>query len=136
MIAARGIERAPLASIGKQAGTSRGLPKHHFGSKDALVEKLASRAQDRVAAATLSELERVDRTCEDLSPLDLVITVATYLKLFEHPAAGARALIVMWAATFPTEASTEGMRDADRRSHDGWAELIATGSRKDRLEQM
>ncbi len=128
LVAARGIERASLASIGERAGTSRGLPTHHFGSKDALVGKLARRAQDRVSAATLSALSRVGRTQEDLSALDLLrITVDTYVGLFEHPAAEERALIVMWGATFPTEASIEGMMDADQRSYDGWTELIASG---------
>ena len=54
LIAERGVERASLASIGERAGTSRGLPTHHFGSKDALVARLASRVQDHVAAASLN----------------------------------------------------------------------------------
>ena len=35
LIAERGVEQTSLARIGESAGTSRGLPTHHFGSKDA-----------------------------------------------------------------------------------------------------
>ena len=48
LIAERGVEQTSLARIGESAGTSRGLPTHHFGSKDALVARLARRTQDRV----------------------------------------------------------------------------------------
>jgi AcrR family transcriptional regulator len=128
LIADRGIEKASLASIGERAGTSRGLPTHHFRTKDALVGKLASRTQDGVVAATRAALAQVGRTREGLSALDYLRTVVdTYLGLFEHPAAEVLALIVMWGATFPTDASIEGMADADQRSYDGWAELIERG---------
>ena len=50
LIAERGVEQTSLARIGESAGTSRGLPTHHFGSKDALVARLARRSQDRVLA--------------------------------------------------------------------------------------
>ncbi|HXY28870.1 MAG TPA: helix-turn-helix domain-containing protein, partial [Acidimicrobiales bacterium] len=39
LIAERGIQGASLANIGSRAGLSRGLPNHHFGSKDALVSR-------------------------------------------------------------------------------------------------
>jgi AcrR family transcriptional regulator len=48
VIAERGITGASLTVIGERAGTSRGLPTHHFGSKDALVARVAARAQDHV----------------------------------------------------------------------------------------
>ena len=54
-------------------------------------------------------------------------TLATYLELFEHPTADERALIVMWGATFPSQASIDGMVEADQRSYDGWADLIRHG---------
>lgn len=128
VIAERGINGASLSSIGERAGTSRGLPTHHFGSKDALVSQVADRAQDRIAAATVAAIERAHRHVDELSALELMrATVDTYLELFEHPSADERALIVMWGATFPTESSVEGMLDADRRAYDGWARLVARG---------
>ncbi len=128
IIAERGIAGASLASISERAGTSRGLPTHHFGTKDALVSQVANSAQDRIVAETVAALERAHRDVDDLSALELLrATVDTYLELFEHPTADERALIVMWGSTFPSEASLEGMVDADQRAYDGWAELIARG---------
>jgi AcrR family transcriptional regulator len=128
IIAERGITGASLASISERAGTSRGLPTHHFGTKDALVSQVANSAQDRVVAETVATLEQAHRDIDDLSALELVrATVDTYLEMFEKPTANERALIVMWGATFPSESSLEGMVEADRRAFDGWAELIAQG---------
>jgi AcrR family transcriptional regulator len=129
LIAERGVERASLASIGESAGASRGLPTHHFGSKDGLVARLAERVQDHVSAAVRDAVEqRTHRTVEELSALDLLrATLDTYLGLFERPTADERALIVMWGATFPSHASIDGMLEADRRSYDGWADLIRSG---------
>jgi AcrR family transcriptional regulator len=129
LIAERGVERASLASIGESAGASRGLPTHHFGSKDGLVARLAERVQDHVATAVRDALEtRTHRRPEDVSALDLLrTTVDTYLEMFEDPTAEERALIVMWGATFPSSGSVDGMLEADRRSYDGWAELIRYG---------
>ncbi len=130
LIAERGVEQTSLARIGECAGASRGLPTHHFGSKDALVARLARRSQDRVAAATRNVLERGDRAPESFSALDVLrTTLATYLELFENPTAEERALIVMWGATFPSQASIDGMVEADQRSYDGWADLIRGGQR-------
>ncbi len=128
LIAERGVEQASLARIGERAGTSRGLPSHHFGSKDALVARLARRSQDRVSAATVNVLERDHEAPENVSALDVLrTTLATYLELFENPTADDRALIVMWGATFPSQASIDGMVEAAQRSYDGWADLIRDG---------
>jgi AcrR family transcriptional regulator len=131
LIAERGVDRASLARIGERAGASRGLPTHHFGSKQALLDRLARRTQDGVIAATQLALEQSDRDLEHVTALEILRTmVDTYLELFEHPPPEARALIVMWGATFPAESSMmEGMHKADRRSHDGWSELVARGQR-------
>jgi AcrR family transcriptional regulator len=128
IIAERGITGASLASISERAGTSRGLPTHHFGTKDALVSQVAKSAQDRVVAETVAALEEAHRDVDDLSALELVrATVDTYLEMFEEPTANERALIVMWGATFPSASSLDGMVEADRRAFDGWAELIKQG---------
>ncbi|MBL7490433.1 TetR/AcrR family transcriptional regulator [Frankia sp. AgB1.9] len=130
LVAERGVERASLASIGERAGTSRGLATHHFGSKDALVARLARRAQNQIDDSAWAALRERMPNVEDAHGLDLVrATVDGFLERFEHPHSDDRALIVMWGATFPTEASVEGMIDADRRSLEGWAGLIETGQR-------
>jgi len=131
LIAELGIEQASLARIGERAGTSRGLPSHHFGSKDELVARLARRVQDHVSAATVKSLGDMRQTPEDVSALELLrATVTTYLGLFENPTAEERALIVMWGATFPSMASIDGMLEADQRSYDGWADLIRRGQQE------
>jgi AcrR family transcriptional regulator len=126
-IAERGVNGASFAVIGDRAGTSRALPTHHFGSKDALVALVASTAQDAVLAAMTEAIES-ERRLRDLSGLEVVRTlVNTYLGLFEHPTAQLRALIVMWGSTFPSDASIEGMLDADQRAFEGWAGNIRDG---------
>lgn len=128
MIAERGVDGASLASIGGRAGVSRGLPTHHFGTKDTLVARLAQRAQERIASAMVATLERQSRRVEELSGLEVVHqTVDSYLELFEHPAPDERALLVMWGSTFSTTSSVQGMIEAERRSYDGLTELIASG---------
>lgn len=136
LVAERGIDRASLASIGERAGTSRGLATHHFGTKDALVERLARRAQDRIDEAMHLVVEQDRRPVEELPGLELVRgAVDTYLARFEHPSPDDRALIVMWGATFPAEASVHGMADAERRSFDGWAGLIERGQHDGSIRQ-
>jgi AcrR family transcriptional regulator len=128
VISERGIDGASLAVIGKRAGTSRGLPAHHFGSKDAFVARVAACAQDRVRGAMRAAIERSQRDAAEMTGLELVrASVDTYLELFEHPTADDRVLIVMWGATFPSESSIDGMLDADRRAYDGWADVIERG---------
>ncbi|MBL7487571.1 TetR/AcrR family transcriptional regulator [Frankia sp. AgB1.9] len=130
LVAERGVEGASLARIGQRAGASRGLPTHHFRSKDALVARLAHRAQNQIDDAAWAAVEQAGHSVEDLCGLDLVrATVDAYLKRFEHPSSADRALIVMWGATFPAAASVEGMLEADRRSYEGWAGLIEQGQR-------
>ena len=103
LIAERGVEGASLASIGTRAGSSRGLPTHHFGSKDALVARLAQRSQDRISAATRERIERTLGTLEEVSSLDVLrCTADSYLDRFADPATHDRALVVMWGSTFPS----------------------------------
>jgi AcrR family transcriptional regulator len=121
LIAERGMDRASLAGIGERAGVSRGLPTHHFGSKDGLIARLAERAQEHIRSALEDRVTQV-------SALELVrTTVDAYLELFERPTAEVRALLVMWGSTFPSSASVAGMIEAERRSYAGLSELIATG---------
>jgi AcrR family transcriptional regulator len=128
VIAERGVDGASLATIGERAGTSRGLATFHFGSKDALIARVAGSAQDRLTEVMLAAVGRSQRTPDEIPGLELLrASVDTYLELFEHPSPEDRVLLVMWGATFPSESSIEGMLDADRRAYDGWAGLIERG---------
>lgn len=126
LIAERGIERASLASIGERANVSRGLPTHHFGSKDVLIARLAERTQEHIAQYMLDRRKSMG----EISGIEVVRqTVDAYLELFQDPSPDVRALIIMWGSTFPSASSVDGMADAERRSYDGLAEVIASGQR-------
>jgi AcrR family transcriptional regulator len=128
VVAERGVQSASLASIGARAGVSRGLPTHHFGSKDALVTQLAERAQTRIRLAIYEARRRLAGRQSELNALDeILVGVDTYLELFEDPGPDQRALLVMWGSTFPSNASVEGMADAERRSYEGLSQLIVAG---------
>jgi AcrR family transcriptional regulator len=131
VIAERGIGGASFAAIGDRAGTSRGLAHHRFGSKDALVVRVAADAQELVLEAMADAALRASRSArEPLSGLELIrVWVSTYLELFEDPTSDLRALIVIWGALFPSESSLEGILDADRRSYSGWTTNIREGQR-------
>jgi AcrR family transcriptional regulator len=128
LVAERGVQGASLASIGGRAGVSRGLPTHHFGSKDALVAQLAERAQTHVGLVITDAQRRHAGVDGDLSGLDeILVGVDAYLELFDDPGPDERALLVMWGSTFPSSASVDGMVDAERRSYEGLSERIAAG---------
>ena len=131
LISERGVQGSSLASIGDRAGVSRGLPTHHFGSKDVLVARLAQRAQERIAATMAQTFDRyASQTGDDPSALDVVrLTVDSYFEMFQHPTADERALLVMWGSTFPSASSVGGMDDAERRSYEGLSDVVATGHR-------
>ena len=109
---------------------SRALPAHHFGSKDAMVHRLAERAQERLSDAMLGALEQSDLDQEDASALEILrFMVDAYLELFMEPTPDDVALVALWGAVIPAEASVEGLVDADRRAVDGWAAVIERGHR-------
>lgn len=128
VVAERGVQGASLASISGRAGVSRGLPTHHFGSKDALVTQLAERAQTAIALVIFEAQRRQVEVSGDLRALDeILVGVDAYLELFEDAGPEERALLVMWGSTFPSSASVEGMADAERRSYEGLSQRIASG---------
>lgn len=128
IVAERGVQGASLASIGGRAGVSRGLPAHHFGSKDALVTQLAERAQDRIEQLMVERRRDHETAAGILSALDQIIfAVDAYFEMFEDPGDDQKALLVMWGSTFPSTASVEGMSEAERRSYEGLSHLIASG---------
>jgi AcrR family transcriptional regulator len=128
MVAERGVQGATLANIGGRAGVSRGLPTHHFGSKDALVAQLAERAQNRIEEAMVEALRRHGEIHGALPMIsEILVEVDAYLEIFENPQADVRALLVMWGSTFPSTASVEGMGEAERRSYEGLSGQIAAG---------
>ena len=122
VIAERGIDRASLTSIGTRAGLSRALPAHHFGSKDAMVDRLAERAQERLSDAMVDALLESEVDRDEASALEVLrFMVDAYLEIFVEPTPDDVALVALWGAVIPAEASVAGLVDADRRAVAGWA---------------
>jgi AcrR family transcriptional regulator len=128
VIAERGIDRASLTSIGTRAGMSRALPAHHFGSKDAMIHRLVERSQERLSDEMVAALLHSDLDREQASALDILrFMVGAYLELFVDPTSDNLALVALWGAVIPADASVEGLIDADRRAVAGWAAVIERG---------
>jgi AcrR family transcriptional regulator len=128
LVAERGVDRASLARIGERAGVSRGLPTHHFGTKDELVARLADRAQDRIERAMQAAAEQRHGRADDMSGLEVVLLTAdAYLEIFTDPGPYERALLVMWGSSFPSATGVAGMVGAERRSYDGLSHVIERG---------
>ncbi|MFC9897099.1 TetR/AcrR family transcriptional regulator [Nocardia sp. NPDC127579] len=101
LFARRGVERTSLADVGVHAGYSRGLVNHHFGSKAALVERLARDIQEEFVREIIS---RIDESDDDAVEI-IAGMVGDYLNgLVEHEET-ARAFFVMWSAAIPREAA-------------------------------
>lgn len=121
VFAAKGIDRTSLADIGEVAGYSRGLVNHHFGSKAALVERLAEQSQRRFVAglAALDETDEVDA---------LIAIADAYLRTVEEATDELRAFFVMWGAALPDDATLRSVFVADdRRFREGIEQLVVTG---------
>ncbi|MGO9558823.1 MAG: TetR/AcrR family transcriptional regulator [Acidimicrobiales bacterium] len=121
LFASKGIDQTSLAEIGEAAGYSRGLVNHHFGSKAALVERLAERSQRRFIYG-LSSLDEPDA-------VDALVAIAdAYLRTVEEAADDARAFFVMWGAALPDDATLRSVFVTDDRRFRGAVEqLVVTG---------
>jgi AcrR family transcriptional regulator len=131
LVAEQGIERTSLRAISARAGISRTMPGYHFGSKDALIARIAQRGQERTFEAALAAVEQAQQDMENLSKLDaLVVTIDTYLDIFlRAEAPEEQAVVVMWGATFPSDSSMSAMVESDRQTQNYLALTIAEGQR-------
>jgi AcrR family transcriptional regulator len=119
LFARKGIDATSMADIGAEAGYSRGLANHHFGSRAALVERLASLAQREFVGAL------VERNADP----DAVVAIAdAYLDRVSSNSAASRAFFVMWGASFAEEAPVRRIFVADDdRFRRGIEALVQTG---------
>jgi AcrR family transcriptional regulator len=121
LFAGKGIDRTSLADIGQESGYSRGLVNHHFGSKAALVERLAEERQRRFVEilASLDEEDEVDA---------LVSLAHAYLRTVAAATDDTRAFFVLWGAALPDDAALRPAFVADdRRSRETVRRLVITG---------
>jgi AcrR family transcriptional regulator len=131
VIAERGVERASLRSIGQRAGASRAMPGYHFGSKEALIARLAQRGHELTLAAAIDALERARRDVDERSKLDVLqVMFETFLEVFATDAPEERAVVVMWGATFASDGRLSALTESDRGTHGSLAEHIREGQRE------
>lgn len=124
LFARRGIEGTSLAEIGEEAGFSRGLVNHRFGSKAALVAHLANACQD----AILGTIRRPELS----GAVDALIgMVRAYLDNVAEMSDTASAFFVMWGAAFPSESPLrETFIVDDGRFRDAIEELVRASRRE------
>jgi AcrR family transcriptional regulator len=118
LVGAGGVRAVTLASVGAEAGYSRGIVSHHFGSRQALMDAVARDVQRRFAPhhVTGTGLERVlglvDAYLADLAARDL----------------DARVFLVLWTEAI---ASDEELRpvfaERDAAFRQGWGDAIRAG---------
>lgn len=89
LVAREGLEKLTLTDVGKSAGYSRGLPAHHFGSRDRYLKALAS----YVAIEFDRTLRGVDAATGLVAVLD--ITRAVLTQLMADPTRGMATQIVL-----------------------------------------
>jgi AcrR family transcriptional regulator len=128
LFARRGIDQTSLADIGEEAGYSRGLVNHHFGSKAALVERLTADAQ----RAFVAHLPDADSGGE----IDTLVGITrAYLDMVRRDTTKSRAFYVMWGAALPADASLRPVFESDDALfRDGIASLVRTGQRNGTID--
>jgi AcrR family transcriptional regulator len=118
LFAERGIDNTSLAEIGAEAGLSRGLVNHRFGTKAALVERLAELRQNAF-------VQTLSRSASGDEADALVAIVDGYLGLLAPPSVESRAFFVMWGAAFPDNSPLRRVFVADdARFRDGVEVLV------------
>ena len=122
LFARKGINETSLADIGAEAGYSRGLANHRFGSRAVLVRRLAARTQ-RAFVAGLGEPEAdVD---------GIVAVVEAYLGRVSSGGEEGRAFFVMWGASFAEKAPLRDVFvDDDARFRHGIEALVRSGQQR------
>ena len=89
LVATRGYMQTTLEAIGVEAGYSRGLVSHRFGSKDKLLEELVNRVTEDFRQGLLQRLQ-------GLSGLDAVFCeIDCYLEGMDDPPLSSRAFFVL-----------------------------------------
>jgi AcrR family transcriptional regulator len=116
MLAERGYAGTTLVEIGREAGLSRGLVTHHFGTKEACMEAVIVSIGERLGAMIREAIDGL----RSLMALDVVVDV--YFEQLRSADVGARAMYSML-----TEAITAGqtLREATAANNEAFRDLIA-----------
>jgi AcrR family transcriptional regulator len=127
LFAKKGVGGTTLAEIGDAAGYSRGLVNHHFGSKAALVERLAERSRARFQSAFRGQFRsRAENEIEAL-----VRGADLFLAVGGKATDEVRGFFVLWGSALPVETEyRDGFIDHDRRVRAFVQRLVAFGQRR------
>lgn len=105
LIADRGVRSVSLQDVGREAGYSRGIVNHHFGTKQELIKAVIVHAQQAFA------LPATDATGLDL----LLLTVGRYIDYLRERQPAGQAFLLLWATAVGSEPALRAMfveRDA------------------------
>jgi AcrR family transcriptional regulator len=129
LFAGKGIDQTSLADIGEEAGYSRGLVNHHFGSKAALVERLAEERQRR--------FDDIVASLDEKHELEAIVAIAeSYLRAVSTAPDDLRAFFVMWGAALPDDAALRSFFVADdRRVRAGIEQLVIAGGARGTINE-
>ena len=118
LVAAGGVRAVTLAAVGEEAGYSRGIVTHHFGSRQGLMDALARDVQRRFSPYHVSGTGG-DR---------VLGLVDAYLADLDTRHMDARVFLVLWTEAI---ASDEDLRhvfaERDAAFRQGWADAIRAG---------
>jgi AcrR family transcriptional regulator len=118
-----GPSRVTLANVGERAGYSRGLATHHFGSKGALMQRVADIVTERFRE-TLTDRDRPESPTDELLRL-----VRTYIDVVSDLPPMNRARLVLMADAVATASPDvrPAMVAADRAFRESIARSIQRG---------
>jgi AcrR family transcriptional regulator len=88
LVVQRGVRSLTLAAVGERAGYSRGIVTHHFGSKQALLERLARATQTGFVPGLADLPPGLDR---------LLCLINGYLGALGEVGVMNRAFLLLWA---------------------------------------
>lgn len=122
LIATRGYSQTTLESIGVEAGYSRGLVQHRYGSKDKLLEAL-------IAQLAGDHRERLLLRLRGLPPLAaLDCEIDAYLEGMDDPPVNARAFFVLMMESIgPAPQIRHAFAQLGARWHDALQRQIEKG---------
>ncbi|MBI5258957.1 MAG: TetR/AcrR family transcriptional regulator [Burkholderiales bacterium] len=128
LIASRGYTPTTLEAIGTEAGYSRGLVQHRFGSKDKLLEALINKIAD-------DHRERLLVRLRGLSGLQaLECEIDAYLEGMDDPPVNSRAFFVLMLESIgPAPQIRHAFDEISTRWHQALAGQIAKGQQQGRI---
>lgn len=130
LIATHGYTQTTLESIGVEAGYSRGLVQHRFGSKDKLLEAL-------IAKIASDYRERLLPRLRGLSGLEsLEAEIDSYLEGMDKPSVSSRAFFVLMLESIgPAPQVKHAFADISVRWHQALARQIVKGQEKGQIRK-